>query len=86
MKKLLILELTVPFELNIQKAHSFKTNKYSSLISDIKSNNVQTNFIALEIGSRGYIDSENMKRLKEIFKFIDSSKISFKDFKTLFQR
>ena len=79
--KLLILELTVPFELNIQNAHKRKNNKYASLVDDIESNNVQTDFIALEIGSRGFIDSDNMKRLKNLYEYIDSSKLSFKDFK-----
>ena len=58
-KELTVIELTVPFELNIEKAHSLKTNKYSPLISDIESNNVKTKFVSLEIGSRGYIDNEN---------------------------
>ena len=29
-----IIELTVPFQTNIEKEHSFKTNKYSTLIQD----------------------------------------------------
>ncbi len=79
-KFLTILELTVPFELNIDSAHSRKSNKYSSLIIDIQNNNVITKFIALEIGSRGYINSENLKRLKDIHKLIKND-ISFKTFK-----
>ena len=43
-----------------------KSEKYSSLISDLKDNNIVTKFIALEIGSRGYIDDDNAKRLKDI--------------------
>ena len=69
-KNLLILELTVPFELNIEKAHIRKSNKYAALISDIDSNNINTDFIALEIGSRGYISPENMKSLKKIYESI----------------
>ncbi len=57
-----------PFELNIKSAHERKTEKYSSQIGDLKDNNIFTKFIALEIGSRGYIDEDNAKRLKEILK------------------
>ena len=71
----------MPFELNIEKAHSLKTNKYASLISDIQSNNIKTDYIALEIGSRGYINPDNMKRLKNIFQITDDSDISFKQFR-----
>ena len=80
-KSLFVLELSVPFELNITKAHAYKMDKYSSLINDIELNNISTSYIALEIGSRGYIDQDNMKRLKDIYSFIDSDHISFKDFK-----
>ena len=34
-----IIELTVPFETNIEKEHTFKTNKYATLIQDIKDKN-----------------------------------------------
>ena len=36
-KKVSILELTVPFKLNIISAHSRKSDKYSALVSDIES-------------------------------------------------
>ena len=80
-KKLTVIELSVPFELNIKNAHTIKTNKYSPLISDIRQNGIEVDLIALEIGSRGYIDDSNMKNLKEIHKLIDNSVVSFKDFK-----
>ena len=75
------IELSVPFETNIDGAHSRKTNKYSPIISDISEKNIKTKFLAIEIGSRGYISGENMKRLKELYKHVDPGKISFKDFK-----
>ena len=79
-KSLTVIELTISFELNIQNAHQRKTEKYSSLISDLKDNNVNTRFIALEIGSRGYVSDDNSKRLKEILK-IAKCKSSFKNFR-----
>ncbi len=63
--------------MNIHDAHNRKTEKYSSLISDLKDNDVETKFYALEIGSRGYINNENAKNLKEIFK-ICTRKVQFK--------
>ena len=57
-----------------------KTEKYASLISDLKSNNIDTKFIALEIGSRGYINNENIGRLKEIHKLMNCD-LPFKQFR-----
>ncbi len=79
-KSLTVVELTIPFEINADSAHDRKTEKYSSLINDLNSNNVETKFIALEIGSRGYINSDNMGRLKELHKLMKCN-ISFKDFR-----
>ncbi len=33
-----IIELTVPCETNIEEEHTLKTNKYATLIQDIKDN------------------------------------------------
>jgi hypothetical protein len=68
LKKVLIVELTVPFELNADQAHERKVNKYAALVADIRSNGFQCDLIALEIGSRGYISPHNLKRLKQILK------------------
>ena len=58
-KKVFILELTVPFEHGIDRAHQFKSNKYAPLVSDIQNNNYDVTYIAIEIGSRGFISSNN---------------------------
>ena len=78
--KLTVIELTIPFELNIESAHERKCNKYSSLLSDIEANGISTEFIGLEIGARGFINSDNEKRLKQIFK-LGKNNDSFKNFK-----
>ena len=80
-KCLTVFELSVPFETNIDDTHSRKTNKYAPIVADIESKNIKTNFLAIEIGSRGFISDDNMKRLKLLFKHIDSKRISFKNFK-----
>ena len=79
-QSLTIIELTVPFELNAEKAHKMKTDKYASLVNDLESAGVETAFIALEIGARGYINNENLNRLKDSLK-ICSNNIQFKNFR-----
>ena len=65
--KVFIYELTVPFETNIVERHTYKTNKYAYLCADIT--NYEVEIIAFEIGARGLVTTENMKRLKELHKF-----------------
>ena len=66
-RKVHIFELTVPFESNIKKRHTEKSNKYGYLIHDIPQYEVSIQ--AFEVGSRGYIDSDNKKRLTDLHKF-----------------
>ena len=79
-KKLLILELTLPFETNLSRAHDFKRDKYAPLVSDIESNNYNVVFLPVEVGSRGFIDKENMQRLKK-FVSMCSKPVSAKCFR-----
>ena len=64
--KVHIFELTVPFESNIKARHTYKSNKYGYLVTDIPQYDV--NITAFEVGSRGLIDSDNKKRLSDIYK------------------
>ena len=64
--KLLIIELSVSFELNISKMHDYKVNKYTPLVNDIRDKGYVVFFYALEIGSRGYISGDNEKTLRSI--------------------
>ena len=83
----LIYELTCPFETNIENAHAFKSDKYSSLASDIEDNGYSCMLVAFEIGSRGFIprrvklslcslliQATNIKKPFKIMKFL--SKLS----------
>ena len=63
-----IIELTVPFETNIEKAHTRKTNKYAPLCQDIKNQGYTVDYWALEIGSHGYVNKNNAASLKSIIK------------------
>ena len=67
-KRVILFELTVPFETNIGKAHETKINRYSSLVTDITDNGYECNLIAVEIGSRGLIDTDNKNRLTRLLK------------------
>ena len=59
-----ILELTVPYESNIDSEHTYKENKYGSLLNDIEQTGWNTQYCALEIGSRGSITKSNNDRFK----------------------
>ncbi len=61
--KLIIFELSVPFETSTSKIHSYNENKCQSLCSDIGSNGFDVELLALEIGTRGYINHDNDKGL-----------------------
>ena len=79
------MELTVPFEMNIIKAHTRKMERYGSLVTDLKhiaGYNVQ--LLCVEIGSRGLITQDNKSRIKSIFKYAGSKarQSLFKDIST----
>ena len=65
-----LVELTVPFERNIPKAHERKTHKYADLVLDISQNGYNCNLTCIEIGSRGLVTPETNKRISEIFSSI----------------
>ena len=72
MRKMLLFELSVPFELNIEKMHEYKTRKYIPLQSDLEENGYDVTLICLEIGSRGFVSQDNEARLKMLLSVIDS--------------
>lgn len=71
-KSIHLVELTVPFETNIKKAHDRKHKKYIDLVSDISDNGFTCDLTCFEVGSRGLITPENVGRIAEIFSFIKS--------------
>ena len=74
-----IIELTVPFETNIEKEHTYKTNKYATLIQDIEDKEDKedkTNIVIIDMcGSRlqrlGYVSESNKIRITTILKSLD---------------
>ena len=53
MKKISILELTIPFETNILKAQERKAAKYAPLVAGLQEGGYTCSFFSIEIGSRG---------------------------------
>ena len=61
-----LVELTVPFEHNISKAHERKTHKYADLVLDISQNGYNCNLTCIEIGSHGLVTPEIFCSIKAI--------------------
>ena len=65
-KTFTIIERTIPFEENIEKARERKARKYQSLIADIEAAGYETNFYSMEIGSRGVVAQGTCSMLRKI--------------------
>ena len=69
---MLLFELSVPFELNIDKMYDYQTQKYTPLQTDLEEENgYDVTLIRLEISSRGFVSQGNEARLKKLFSVID---------------
>lgn len=73
-KRCWILELTVPFECSIDKAHKRKSDKYERLINDLEILDYSVEFCAFEVGSRGLISKANRERLELFYSNIKGKK------------
>ena len=72
-----VILLSVPFEPNITKAHTIKQNRYASLVSDIIDNGYECSLYAVEVSSRGLIDTDNKSRMTRLLKHLNiKSKLS----------
>ena len=77
-KSIHLVELTVPFEPNIAKAHDRKQGKYLDLVSDITDNGFACDLTCFEVGSRGLITPNNVGYIDKVFSFVGArSKKSF---------
>ena len=65
-QEVIILELTCPWDSNIERSHRFKSEKYAPLVADLSSNYV-VSFYSIEVSARGQITKENRSRLKSFF-------------------
>jgi hypothetical protein len=71
---IIIVELSVPFEANIHKAHEHKENRYASLVNDLREQGYDTDLFCVEIGSRGLISSSNKHAFNSIFSLVTNNK------------
>ena len=72
--KVVLIELTVPFEPNIRKARERKEDRYAQLNRNIRSKKHESHLICFEVGSRGVITKENKQQIKSIFRHVGSRK------------
>ena len=66
-----IIELTVPFETNIEKEHTYKTNKYATLIQYIEDKQIASELTCVEVGCICYVSESNKIRITTILKSLD---------------
>ena len=66
-----IIELTVPCETNIEKEHTFKTNKYATLIQYIEDKQISSELTCVEVGCRGEVSESNKIRIATLLKSLD---------------
>ena len=64
--KIVLVELTVPFETNIEKSRQRKCERYEQLVNDIKAAGFMCNLVCVEVGSRGVITKENKNQLHKL--------------------
>ena len=65
-KKILLVELTVRFEHNYEKAANRKKDRYSDLASNINAAGYDCLVIPVQVGSRDYIDTTSLTSSTEI--------------------
>ena len=66
LRKFVLIELTVPYETNIEEQHEYKVAKYEDLVHQLfkKGNNVK--LFAVEVGSRGFMASSMYTLLRHL--------------------
>ena len=62
-QEIVVFELTCPWDSNIVRSHTYKSEKYAPLIADL-SQSYKVFFFSVEVSARGQITKENRARLK----------------------
>jgi hypothetical protein len=52
-KRLLLVQLTVPWESRMDEQHEFKTHKYGDLVAELRRKGHTVELLAVEVGARG---------------------------------
>ena len=59
----IVFELTCPWDTNVDRSHTFKTEKYAPLVADLSCTRV-VSFYSVEVSARGQISKGNRSRLR----------------------
>ena len=68
MHRLLLVELTVCFETGFDEAADQKQRRYLDLLEDAKAKGYRSQFIPIQMGSRGIIDEQGFDDFKSCLK------------------
>ena len=60
------MELTVPYETNIEDQHEYKLAKYQSLLHTLKAEGSNASIFAVEVGARGFVAASMYSFLKKL--------------------
>ena len=63
-RRIIIFELTVPWDSNVENAHRMKMDKYAALVSDLEGNGYKVFLFCFEVSVRGQLTKANRARLK----------------------
>ena len=69
--RITIIEITIPFDTNVDKAHERKIRRYQNLVDDLNRTDYTAEYLPIEIGSRGCISNPNSHRIKDLFKLFE---------------
>ena len=64
LRRVIIFELTCPFDSNVGTAHDFKMGKYASLVNDLQGDGYIVDLFCVEVSVRGQISKANRARIK----------------------
>ena len=77
-REAIVLELTCPWDGNVDRSHTYKEERYAPLIADL-SRHYKTFLFSIEVSVRGQITGDNKKRLKAfIYRSCVEPKSTFK--------
>ena len=65
-QEVIVFELTCPWDTNIARSHSYKSEKYAPLVSDLSQSRI-VHLFSIEVSARGQVSKENQSRLKGFF-------------------
>ena len=62
-EEVFVFELTCPWDRNIARSHSYKSEKYAPLVADLANSRI-VSFFSIEVSARGQVTKENRSRIK----------------------